>query len=51
MDEHDGKGGLYEVDPKTGARRLIERTGEAVSAPPVEPQQPAALVENEDQGE
>jgi hypothetical protein len=26
MDEHQGKGGTYLLDPKTGKRKLIERT-------------------------
>lgn len=28
MDENEGKGGSYIIDPKTGARRLVERTEE-----------------------
>lgn len=28
MDEFHGQGGAYEIDPKTGARRLIGRTEE-----------------------
>lgn len=26
MDEHKGQGGSYLVDPKTGKRKLVERT-------------------------
>jgi hypothetical protein len=29
MDEFHGLGGAYAVDPKTGQRTLIERTGDA----------------------
>lgn len=32
-DEFDGLGGSYVVDPKTGKRKLVERTGEAPVAP------------------
>lgn len=28
MDENEGKGGSYVIDPKTGLRRLVERTEE-----------------------
>jgi hypothetical protein len=51
MDENEGKGGLYEVDPKTGKRRLVERTSEAEAAPPVETPPPSAPAETEDRGE
>ena len=33
-DEHDGHGGSYTVDPKTGKRTLIERTKSPASAEP-----------------
>jgi hypothetical protein len=39
MDEFEGFGGSYNVDPKTGARTLIERTQEAASQDNVEPAQ------------
>lgn len=32
-DEFDGLGGSYVADPKTGKRKLVERTGEAPAAP------------------
>lgn len=39
-DQHAGHGGSYILDPKTGQRRLVERTQEA--APPAAEQQPTA---------
>lgn len=47
MDEFDGMGGSYIADPKTGKRRLVERTQEPQRAteqpaPPAEPQPDAA---------
>jgi hypothetical protein len=33
-DEHDGEGGSYTVDPKTGRRILVERTAPPGAAPP-----------------
>lgn len=32
-DEYDGLGGSYLADPKTGKRKLIERTEEAPATP------------------
>lgn len=39
-DEFNGMGGSYVVDPKTGKRKLIERTQETdkPEEPPVEPE-------------
>ena len=42
-DEHEGMGGSYTLDPKTGKRTLVERTDDALlpsprpEAPIVEP--------------
>lgn len=37
MDEFQGVGGSYAVDPKTGQRKLVERTSETQPTPaPVE---------------
>jgi hypothetical protein len=33
MDEFEGQGGSYVVDPKTGKRKLIERTDAPQPAP------------------
>jgi hypothetical protein len=33
-DEYDGLGGSYVVDPKSGKRKLVERTREAAEVPP-----------------
>ncbi len=32
-DEYDGMGGSYVADPKTGKRKLVERTNEPAPAP------------------
>lgn len=42
-DEYDGLGGSYVADPKTGKRKLVERTGQA----PVEPIAPAKTEDEE----
>jgi hypothetical protein len=39
-DQHHGHGGSYRVDPKTGKRELVERTGDPEAVP--EPNSPAA---------
>lgn len=46
-DEHAGQGGAYVTDPKTGKRKLIERTripesgsAPAAETPPAKPQTP-----------
>lgn len=36
-DQFDGVGGSYVLDPKTGKRKLIERTQPAKPAPKPEP--------------
>lgn len=33
-DEHEGRGGSYIADPKTGKRKLVQRTQEAAAATP-----------------
>lgn len=50
-DEHDGMGGSYVADPKTGKRRLVECTQQAAAAPPpaapeVKTEAPAAPAAN-----
>jgi hypothetical protein len=40
VDEYHGQGGRYLLDPKTGKRKLIERTE------PAQPSQPAKEVES-----
>ena len=40
MDEYHGQGGTYLLDPKTGKRKLIERTE---PAQPSEPQPEATI--------
>lgn len=42
-DEFDGLGGSYVADPKTGKRKLVERTQEA----PVKPIAPAKTEDKE----
>lgn len=44
MDEFEGMGGSYAVDPKTGKRKLVQRTGKAQPnpQPTPEPEQPDA---------
>lgn len=42
-DEFDGLGGSYVVDPKTGKRTLVERTGET----PADPVAPAEETDKE----
>lgn len=39
-DEHDGEGGSYTVDPKTGQRTLVERTAPPGASPLPEPPPP-----------
>jgi hypothetical protein len=36
VDEHAGKGGSYLLNPKTGKRKLIERTAPATPSEPQE---------------
>lgn len=40
-DEFAGQGGSYVVDPKTGKRKLVERTQEP-EAKPAQPDQPVS---------
>ncbi len=40
MDEYQGQGGTYLLDPKTGKRKLIERTE------PAQPSQPDEVESN-----
>lgn len=53
MDEHQGQGGSYLVDPKTGKRKLIERTEPAkpLNPEPEELSNGSALTETPDSGE
>jgi hypothetical protein len=37
MDNHEGAGGSYVVDPKTGIRTLVERTKDAADKAVSEP--------------
>jgi len=41
IDEYDGQGGTYLVDPKTGKRKLIERTQPASQPSPEGPENAA----------
>lgn len=47
-DEFDGVGGSYTVDPKTGKRKLVERTGDTlpVEADKKQPVQPKTDTED-----
>lgn len=51
MDNHEGAGGSYTVDPKTGIRTLVERTkdaadkAESVPKPKPEPKKPVKFEE------
>lgn len=36
-DKYTGHGGSYVIDPKTGERKLVDRTGEAAPAAQPEP--------------
>lgn len=38
MNNNDGAGGSYVVDPKTGERVLVERTDHEIKAPVIVPQ-------------
>lgn len=40
-DEHEGMGGSYALDPKTGKRKLVERTDDPMFPAP-QPEPPAA---------
>lgn len=37
IDKYQGHGGSYVIDPKTGARKLVDRTDEAAPAALPEP--------------
>lgn len=43
-DEHEGQGGSYTLDPKTGKRTLVERTDDPLFPSP-RPVAPAPIVE------
>ena len=53
MDEYHGIGGTYLLDPKTGKRKLIERTEPAkpLNPEPEELSNGSALTETPDSGE
>lgn len=44
MDEHEGQGGSYTLDPKTGKRTLVERTDDPLLPSP-RPVTPAPIVD------
>jgi len=46
-DEHDGKGGSYLADPKTGKRTLVERT----DYKPTEKTPPKSVLKQDGAGE
>lgn len=48
-DEHAGHGGSYLLDPKTGKRELVERTGMQITR--TKKTKPAPAPEPEHQGE
>ena len=49
MDDFNGQGGSYLLDPETGKRTLVERTQEAEQ--PAQIEQPEAVAADEQGGE